>query len=151
MIFLIPELFEGFPVKAVLLLMLSTTTAIFFGYSSYTFLDRLISQSPAILIDDKGIINNLPGYEMLYIPWSLVEDFEMLRSSGKYFILVKVNNPHLFIENQEDVINKFLMRMNYKYYQTPVCINGTTLVGNQIALFETLWNAYDQYQEKMAS
>ncbi|GEM64155.1 hypothetical protein SF1_21370 [Sphingobacterium faecium NBRC 15299] len=87
----------------------------------------MYSRKTALILDSEGIIDtSSPIRNTRRIRWQNIVDIQKLELSGSTFILVFVDNPQQYI-NEENKLSKWINKNNYKFYRTPISISLVSL------------------------
>ncbi len=107
---------------------------IFFGFGIYKFSQKLFDNKPKLIIDNKGITINTKAAYANYIPWSDVEKAVITSLRRQSFIIVHVKNPEEYINNQQNVLKRKAMQLDYKVFGSPLTISaaGLTISSNKL-------------------
>lgn len=88
---------------------------------------NMYSRKTALILDSEGIIDtSSPIRNTRRIRWQNIVDIQKLELSGSTFILVFVDNPQQYI-NEENKLSKWINKNNYKFYRTPISISLVSL------------------------
>ncbi|MEJ5092334.1 hypothetical protein GEO21_20075 [Sphingobacterium faecium] len=88
---------------------------------------NMYSRKTALILDSEGIIDtSSPIRNTRRIRWQNIVDIQKLELSGSTFILVFVDNPQQYI-NEENKLSKWINKNNYKFYRTPISISVVSL------------------------
>ena len=113
---------------------------VFFGFAFIVIALKLIDVKPALIIDSAGIRDNSSFVSVSFIPWHEVMEMKFIDVKGNKFCLLFVQNPDKIINN-ETGIKKWLMKLNYNMYGTPVTIATNALL-YQVTDLEELFNSF---------
>lgn len=88
---------------------------------------NMYSRKTALILDSEGIIDtSSPIRNTRRIRWQNIVDIQKLELIGSTFILVFVDNPQQYI-NEENKLSKWINKNNYKFYRTPISISVVSL------------------------
>jgi hypothetical protein len=118
---------------------------LFFGACFLIGFRKFFGQQPGLTIDVQGIIDHSSGVAVGFVPWSEVSFIRMSNFMISRFILVGVSHPEQLI-NSQSILKRFSLRLNYKMFNTPVCINTILLQLSPYLLEETLIRKWNQYK-----
>lgn len=115
---------------------------LFFGFCALYAVKKLFDDNPGLVIDDYGITDNSGGLSAGIVPWNEIDGIDVAQVQNQRFILIMVNNPEKYIDAQKGGIRKRMMKVNYRMYNTPICISPNGLQTNFDDLYKTLKNSY---------
>lgn len=107
---------------------------------------RIKSKKPGMRVDDKGIEDFSSKINQGLIPWSEVGKFEVKEVVSSKFIVVYLNNPEQYINQQKDGWRKNQLLDRYKSYGSPYCVTTSSLETNTNALFELFEKQKSKYE-----
>lgn len=85
---------------------------------------KIYHRKIALIIDSEGIIDSSsPIRNKRRIRWQNIVDIQQLQVSGSTFILIFVDNPQHYIEEESSKLSKWILKNNYKFYRTPISIS----------------------------
>jgi len=99
----------------------------FFGYGANIFSKKLTSNLPGLVIGDLGFTDNSSGVSAGFVAWGDIVELRERAVNSQVFLLIIVRNPEEYINRQSGGFKKFMMRMNLKFYKTPISISANTL------------------------
>ena len=100
---------------------------VFFGYLAVMYLLKLRDKKPGLVIDENGIIDNSGGLAAGFIPWTDIEKFSIGKVMKQQFLVVAVQNPQYYIDNQKSILKKKGMLYNLNNFGSPIAISTNTL------------------------
>ena len=112
---------------------------LFFSITSILIFKKL-SKSFSLIIYEDRIIDNTTGFKPNVIYFKDILEFSKLEIKGKMFIMVKVENPQEYIKKEKNILDKLIMKLNFKFYGSPFMINKTIVKYNFNDLFSLLNN-----------
>lgn len=98
---------------------------------------KLKQETPAIILDEKGIVWNMNQNEPLRIYWENISGIKNVSFRAMNFLLVEVNNSYQLKQGRKGM-QSFFMQMNEMIFGSPVCFRASTLEIN----FEKLNSAF---------
>ncbi len=116
---------------------------VLFGLMSVAVIQKLLWGKPGILLSEEGIENNTLVIKRHFIKWDIITSLKIKRIKSATILLVFINNADE-IYRQVGAFSRFGMRMNNKFYGTPVSINCNALKCS----LNDLLNAIEQYSGK---
>ncbi|HCO67313.1 MAG TPA: hypothetical protein DIT04_06100 [Dysgonomonas sp.] len=94
---------------------------LFFGAGLFVFPKKLFDKSPALIIDEKGITDNITKPHIGLIEWKDIVRFDIIRIYSNKMLLIFVINPEEYLDKIGN--NKVTgLRNNYKITGTPFVI-----------------------------
>lgn len=120
-------------------------SVIFFGFGVVVFIRRLTDKEPALVIDDKGIIDNSTAVAAGLIPWEDITHIYTRQVMNQKFIMIGVSNPETYIGRHTSGFKKRIMRTNLKTYGSPISIAANGLKTDFTSLVATLnerWSGF---------
>lgn len=100
---------------------------LFFG-AGFVFVWKKVNDTkPGLVIDETGVLDNSSGVSAGLIPWNDIIDIKSEKVFNQRFLMIIVRNPAIYIEQQQNVIKKKAMQMNFKNYGSPISIPSSTL------------------------
>ena len=127
---------------------LGIVTVVFFGYIGSSIAIKLFDTTPALVISDKGIMNNSSGFSKQVVTWPEITGFNISVVNNQRFLNVFVKNPRKYIKNEKGIIKKMMLRMNMRYYNTVIAIPLKTLKYNSEELLLLLTNRHAECTSK---
>jgi hypothetical protein len=95
---------------------------LFFGFSLIYYIKKWLNKKPAIIIDDMGITVQSGAISVGNIPWQDITGLTRFREASQEFLAILLKDPQSYITRQSGGWKRWLMRMNYKRYGSPVQI-----------------------------
>lgn len=109
-------------------------------------LKKLIGNSHALIIDEKGIVDNASGVSAGLVEWKdITETFIPSIDTSQQFIFIHVKNPKHYIERKRNIVSKLFMKANYKFYGTPITIPTKMLGCDPASLEKNLSEYFSKY------
>ncbi len=84
---------------------------------------RTLFGNRRLVIDTAGIYNNAHIYSVEFIPWRDVKGIRQAKVGSNKFILIDIRDPKNYISNATGFFRTRLLKMNQKYYKTPIIIS----------------------------
>ena len=100
---------------------------LFFGLSVFILFKKLISKNVALIISDKGIVDNASAATVGLIPWNDIVEIATTKVMKQEFLTLKVRNPEEYIARQRNVLLRKTMQLNFKNYGSPIQISANNL------------------------
>lgn len=97
---------------------------IFFGFGAVVFIRRLTDKKPALIIDNKGIMDNSTAVAAGLIPWEDITHIYTRQVMNRKFIMIGISNPDTYIDRQSSRFKKRMTRTNLKAYGSPISISA---------------------------
>ncbi|WP_268848611.1 STM3941 family protein [Flavobacterium aestivum] len=113
-------------------------SVLFFGFGIYVSIKRLIQNQLMLIIDKTGV--NLSPKKSLSerIEWKNIEGFSEIKIQGTKIVLIDVNNSDYWIEKEENIIRKKLIKYNVDNYGSPFNFSANSMQMNHAELMKTL-------------
>lgn len=100
---------------------------LFFGSCAVLIIRKLPDQRAGLILDADGFTDNSSGVAAGFVPWSDVETFSVTEVQRQKIILVHIKNSDSYISRQESILKQKAMKLNQKYYGTPLSITANGL------------------------
>ncbi|MFY1045394.1 STM3941 family protein [Chryseobacterium sp. GP-SGM7] len=120
---------------------------ILFGFLGVILLIRLFNRNPGITINEKGIIDNTSFFGLGFIPWKDIKDIKTVRINNGDFILILLKNPSDYINSTTYWLKRKLLKTNFKYHYTPLCMSVNSLEINFNELHKLLVNNMEKFKK----
>ena len=117
---------------------------IFFGICAVFAITKFFDKRPGLIIDENGITDNSSGVSGGLICWEEITGLSTAQVHNQRFILLMVNDPEKRIEAEPGSFKKRMMKINYRMYNTPVCISANGLQCNFDELYRLISDSYAQ-------
>jgi len=98
-----------------------------FGFALSIIARKLQDNTPGLVIDDSGIMDNSNALAAGLIIWRDIKNVFVVEIGSQKFIMVEVYNPDKYIDRQHHYLQKKAMQYNLKTYGSPVSITGNGL------------------------
>jgi len=121
---------------------------LFFGLCAIIIFRKLFDQRMGLIINSEGITDNSSGVSSGLIVWSNITGISTAQIQSQRFILIMVTNPEKYIEAQTGSFKKRMMKINYRMYQTPVCISANGLQCNFDELYQGITENFQKFGAK---
>lgn len=119
---------------------------VFCGLGVYIAIRQLIKNKLFLIIDKNGINVNPKNNSSEVINWSNIEGFSELKVQSQKMVLIKVNNPAYWIENENNLIRKKLTQFNFNNYGSPFCLSAVSMQINHAELMKVLNQNLKKYK-----
>ncbi|KRN88351.1 STM3941 family protein [Ligilactobacillus ceti] len=102
---------------------------VFFGYIYLHLLRSFFAENLGLFITEEGIYDNTSTLSIGFIKWNDIMSIQKVRVilTDQKFISIAVKNPLEYISTEKNFIAKWFMKINMKFYGTPVIINSNFL------------------------
>jgi len=102
------------------------------GIGIYFFSRKLFDNQPGFILSDKGITDNSSIFKFGLIPWSdILEVYEQSVqasiTSKQYFLTIRLADPEKYISKETNGFKRYLLKINFKSYGSPVHISTNGL------------------------
>lgn len=111
---------------------------LFFGFGIIYFSRKLAGKKPGLIIDDEGLFDNASAAAVGRIPWMNIIRVVTTQAMNQQFLVIVVNNPEHYINEQHNAIKKKGMIYNFKHLGSPIAIAAGGLKCNLRELLEIL-------------
>lgn len=115
--------FRKFELTAVI----SWIAIVFFGTIAVFSVRKIMSNKPGLIISQVGIDDNSGGRALGLIPWSDIEEINVMEVRQQKFMVLILNNPDEHINNTTNFFKKSAMKSKWKTYGSPLTISATGL------------------------
>jgi hypothetical protein len=83
----------------------------FFAACGIYLLFRLLSRSPALIIDERGLTDNASFTSAGFIPWSDIQAVQIMQVKRQPFLAIHVTDPEQYLQRL-NILQQILMRAN---------------------------------------
>lgn len=101
----------------------------FFGLCLVFWLIKLFDGSPGLVLDREGIIDNSSALAAGRVAWREIRDVRVISVQGQRFLAFVVDDPERYL-GKGSILKRFLVKMNYRMYGTPIFISAHSLKMN---------------------
>lgn len=119
---------------------------IFFGLGVYIPLRQLIKNKLFLSIDENGINFNPKKSEILN--WHNIKGFSEIKIQSQKLVLIEVDNPDYWIENEKNQIRKKIIEYNFNKYGSPFCLSAVSMQINHKELMNLLHENLKKYKNQ---
>lgn len=91
---------------------------------------RLFGDNIALILDGKGITDNSSANSIGFIPWDDVENIKSIKVASTNFLLIELRDPKKYILKSKNIFITRIMKMNLKYYGSPVILSSNSIESN---------------------
>lgn len=121
---------------------------LFFGACALVVIFKVRDITPALILDDTGIVDNASGVSAGHILWHEVVEFVITGKGNTGFLIIMVNDPTEFLERQTNPLKRMTMAANLKICGSPITIPLNVLKCDPDNLEKLLKQALDIYVGK---
>ena len=121
-------------------------SVLFFGLGAYISIKQLIKNKLFLIIDKNGINVNPKKNSTEFINWKNIEEFSELKIQSQKMVIIKVNNPDYWIQNEKNLIKKKLVQFNFSNYGSPFIISAISMQINHAELMRVLNKSFHKYK-----
>lgn len=100
---------------------------LFFGLMTLYNYKKLSDNSPGLIIDEEGIIDNSSGFSADKIPWRDVTQIRSIVIFKQPVIILELGNPNDYIEKERNLQKQKAMKTNLNMYGAPFGISVNRL------------------------
>ncbi|NLI79007.1 MAG: hypothetical protein GX442_21515 [Candidatus Riflebacteria bacterium] len=97
-----------------------------FGWMGAVTLGSCLDRSPGLILDAEGIVDNASGVGAGRIAWSEITGFRVVTIRAQTSLAIDVTDPERFVRRASGV-RRWLVRLNWEYFGTPVHIGSQAL------------------------
>ncbi len=119
---------------------------IFFGFTLIMMMIRLFNKNPGLIINEKGIYDNSSAFALGFIPWKDIKDIKIVNINNGKFILIVVRNPTEYLNKTTQWLKLRVLKMNYRYHGTPICLSANSLQMEATNLCSLLGEKRNEYK-----
>ena len=121
-------------------------SVLFFGLGIYVSIRQLITNQLILIIDKTGI-NVSPKKSLSErIEWKNIKGFSEIKIQSTKIIIIDVDNSDYWIEKEENLIRKKLMKFNVNNYGSPFNLSANSMQMNYTELMKTLNENLNKYK-----
>lgn len=117
---------------------------VFFGLCAAYSIFKLFDSKPALVILENGFYDNSSAIAGEIIPWRTVTEIGVTTISSQRFLTIKVENPEEIIKRFKPP-KRWLIRLNYRSFGTPLHISANALNMDFDALVSIMQEKYEAY------
>lgn len=133
--------------KAIFMRPVGVISLLFFGYIGIGLVKKLRDDSPGLVVNAEGIIDNSSSVAAGLVVWKDVEAITTVNVMSQKFVMVIVKNPEEYINKQQGVIKKKAMGMNYASYGSPISLSANALDTSFEELYHVVKNAFEETRQ----
>jgi hypothetical protein len=119
---------------------------IFFGAGNLVLLKMLFRRNPALIIDEKGITDYSTFMSVGLIHWEDITAIKGGKLKSTHFITIHIKNKKKYIANSKNAWQTYMMKINSKYFRTPIHINSSGLQCKHDELMAIILKAQETYK-----
>ena len=121
-------------------------SVLFFGLALYISIKQLIKNKLFLIIDKNGINVDPEKNSPEFITWKNIEGFSELKIQSQKMVLIKVNNPDYWIQNEKNLLKKKLVQFNFSNYGSPFCLSAVSMQITHAELMKVLNENLEKYK-----
>ena len=114
------------------------------------FVRKLFDHSPAVIIDDEGILDNSSYIAGGLIRWDDIHNIELYQLTGQKMIGIQLKDPDSYLESQQG-LKRQLIKINQGMVQAPVNIAQSALRMPLVQIYEEMLIRWHSHQESRLS
>jgi hypothetical protein len=126
---------------------IGSAAILFFGFCAVFAAKKMFDNRPGLIIDQLGITDNSSGVGGGVIPWNEIDGISTAQVQSQRFILVMVSDPDKYIAAQHGSFKRRMMKINYRMYNTPVCISANGLQTNFDELYNLITTQFQKHRK----
>ena len=116
---------------------IGVVSIVFFGMSAFIGLKKLFDDSPGLVVNTEGILDNSSGISAGIIPWKEIVGIGEYTVQKQKFISILVKDPEKYVNNG-NLLKRIANRANLKMCGTPVNISANSLKIDYDELLEVI-------------
>lgn len=132
------SLSESMNRNPILLRSIGVASIIFFGLGIYAGIKRIRTSQLIVIISPKGLNLNPKKSLVEFIAWRDILGFDEINVHGTKILTINVEDPHSWLEKEDNPLRKRLMKYNVENYSSPFNISANGLNISNSQLKETL-------------
>jgi len=136
------EVFEGSYRFDPIMIVVAVITIFFFSLCAVFGFKKFFDNSPGLILNHEGFIDNSSGVSAGRVPWSEVVEIGQYKIQSQKFITIYVINAEKYV-NRGNALKRMANRGNLKLSGTPINISSNSL---KIS-FDELVETFEQYFE----
>ena len=98
----------------------------FFGLCAVVGLIKLLDKTAGLFLDRQGMTDNSSGSAAGRVEWREIRDVQARTVSGQKLLAIFVLDPEKFLD-RGNWVRRLFVRMNYRFYGTPIFISSHAL------------------------
>jgi hypothetical protein len=98
----------------------------FFGLCGVYALFKLFDDSPGLILDREGFIDNSSGIPAGRVAWREIREIRVVSMHRQRFLAFMVDDPQKYL-GKGSLVRRVFVRMNYRMYGTPILIGAHSL------------------------
>lgn len=117
---------------------------LFFAACLIYFIRKLFDHSPAIIIDDEGILDNSSYIAGGLIRWHDIHHIELYQLAGQKMIGIQLKDPDSFLKDQQG-FKRLLIKINKGMVQAPINIAQSALRMPLVQIYDEMilrWHSH---------
>lgn len=121
-------------------------SVLFFSFTGFYISKKLFDKKPGLIISSEGITDNSGGLSIGFIPWHDITEVSETIVANQKFICLSLKNFELYLNKQPNRMKRWLMKMNYKHFDTGVGISSNGLDCKYEALKQLIHERFIAYK-----
>lgn len=105
---------------------LSVVSILFSSFCGIYILMKFFDKKPGLIIYDEGIIDNSSSICLGLIKWENITDIKITKIRTQKILTIEINNADEIISQQRG-LKKMFMKLNKKYFHSPIQITSNSL------------------------
>lgn len=105
----------------------AVVSILFFGFAALILLKQLKENRPGLILDERGITDSSSSMAARLILWSDIQKFTEASVMNQKFLIIVVNNPNDYIDQQSNALKKRGLKYNLNNFGSPIAIAANTL------------------------
>ena len=129
----------------VVIFFIAVLSIIFFGSVAVFAFKKLFNGGPGITINSQGIIDDVGILPFGLIFWQDIQEVEVIEVRGQKFISLILKNPEEYILKEPNPILRISIKINYKWYGSPILISFNDLEYDFDELYKLITERHKEY------
>ncbi|MFH7002883.1 STM3941 family protein [Flavobacterium bizetiae] len=121
-------------------------SVLFFSLGIYISSKQLVKNKLFVIINENGININPKKNSPEFITWKNIQGFSELKIQSQKMVLIKVNNPDYWIQNEKNLLKKKLVQFNFSNYGSPFCLSAVSMQITHAELMKVLNENLEKYK-----
>lgn len=123
-------------------------SSLFFGIIAIMILYKFFQKKHGFIINEEGITDYSSGLSLGTISWKDIQEVKIAQVMSQKFLVIIVSNPEEYINKATSPIKRNAMKMNFKTYDSPICISSNALKIKFDDLYRLLNIKIEEYKQQ---
>lgn len=130
----------------IFLFFIGAISVLFFGVCALFICKKLFDKKPGLIINEKGITDNSSALSLGLVLWVDIEGIKTVSANNQKFIILTLNNPQDYLGKVRNSLKAKSLKVNYKWYGSPICISANSLQINHQELHKLLLDKMAEFK-----